>query len=88
LARRIHVDRRLRGTPRLDHREDTAGEDELAFTTRMFAWVASHPRTIGLAYFDKGWSGGSGIYELRSKRKSLALYRRAIRNARFLAALP
>lgn len=64
------------------------GEDDLAFTTRMFAWVASHPRTIGLAYFDKGWSGGSGIYELRSKPKSLALYRRAIRNARFLAALP
>src|SRR5215204_5954466 len=28
-ARRIHVDRRrLRGTPRLDHREDTGGEDE------------------------------------------------------------
>ena len=63
-------------------------EDDVAFTTRMFAWVTTHPRTIGLAYFDKGWSGGSGIYELRSKAKSLALYRRAIKNARFLAALP
>ena len=64
------------------------GEDDLAFVTRMFDWVASHPRTIGLVYFNKGWSGGSGIFELRSKPRSLALYRRAIKNARFLAALP
>ena len=64
------------------------GEDDTAFATRMFTWIASHPRMIGLVYFNKGWSGGSGIYELRSKPHSLAIYRRAIRNPRFLPALP
>jgi hypothetical protein len=63
-------------------------EDDLAFAQRMFAWVASHPRTIGLIYFNKGWSGGSGIYELRSKPRGLALYRKEIRHQRFLARLP
>jgi hypothetical protein len=63
-------------------------EDDLPFASRMLTWVGSHPRTIGLVYFNKGWSGGSGIFELRSKPKSLALYRRAIKNPRFLAALP
>ena len=64
------------------------GEDDTVFASRMFAWIPSHPRMIGLVYFNKGWSGGSGIYELRSKPRSLAIYRQAIRNPRFLPALP
>ncbi len=64
------------------------GEDDTVFASRMFTWISSHPRTVGLVYFNKGWSGGSGIYELRSKPRSLAIYRRAIRNPRFLAKLP
>jgi hypothetical protein len=63
-------------------------EDDVEFARRMFAWVASHPRTMGLIYFNKGWSGGSGIYELRSKRRGLGLYRAQIRHPRFLASLP
>ena len=63
-------------------------EDDTAFAGRMFAWIPSHRRMLGLVYFNKGWSGGSGIYELRSKPRSLAIYRRAIRNPRFLAQLP
>jgi hypothetical protein len=63
-------------------------EDDVEFARRMFAWVAAHPRTIGLVYFNKGWSGGSGIYELRSKKRGLALYRKEIKHARFLSAIP
>jgi len=64
------------------------GEDNTTFASRMFAWIPSHRRMIGLVYFNKGWSGGSGIYELGSKPRSLAIYRGAIRNPRFLATLP
>ncbi len=64
------------------------GEDDVAFAARMFDWVAKHPRTIGLVYFDKGWSGGTGIYQLHTKPQSLALYRRAIAAARFVTTLP
>lgn len=64
------------------------GEDDTAFASRMFTWILSHRRMIGLVYFNKGWSGGSGIYELRSKPRSLAIYRQAIRNPRFLPTLP
>jgi hypothetical protein len=63
-------------------------EDNVIFATRMFEWIRNHPRMIGLVYFNKGWSGGSDIFELRTKPRSLAVYRRAIRNARFLAKLP
>ena len=63
-------------------------EDDVEFARRMFAWVASHPRTIGLVYFNKGWSGGSGVYELRTKRRGLALYRTEIKHGRYLATLP
>jgi len=55
---------------------------------RMFAWVATHPRTIGLVYFDKGWSGGSGVYQLGTKPRGLAVYRREIKNPRYAAAAP
>ena len=64
------------------------GEDDATFADRMFTWARSHPRLIGLVYYNKGWSGGSGIFELRSKPLSLAIYRRAIRNRRFLTKLP
>jgi hypothetical protein len=63
-------------------------EDDLEFARRMFAWVAAHPRTVGPVYVNKGWSGGSGIYELRSKPRGLALYRAQIKHPRFLASLP
>jgi hypothetical protein len=63
-------------------------EDDPAWAERMFAWVASHPRTIGLVYFDRGWSGGSGVYALGGKPRSLAVYRQRIRHARFLATIP
>jgi hypothetical protein len=62
--------------------------DDPAFAARLFTWVSEHPRTVGLVYFNKGWSGGTGIYELRTKPRSLAVYRQAIRNARYLSKLP
>jgi hypothetical protein len=64
------------------------GNDDPTFTSRMFSWVATHPRTIGLVYFNKGWSGGSDMFELASKPRSLAIYRQAIRAPRYLATLP
>jgi len=64
------------------------GEDDVAFASRLFGWISTHPRTIGLVFFNKGWSGGSGMFELRTKPRSLAVYRGAIRNARFLNKLP
>lgn len=73
------------GKPYLVAEWGLEAEDDLPFAQRMFAWVASHPRTIGLIYFNKGWSGGSGVYELRSKRRSLAVYRREARAPHFAA---
>lgn len=61
------------------------GEDDVAFARRMFAWIERHPRTVGLVYFNRGWSGGTGLYELRTKPRSLRLYRREARAARFAA---
>ena len=52
-----------------------------AFVRQMFAWVAAHPRTVGLVYFNKGWSGGGGTFELRTKPRSLAAYRRRLARA-------
>jgi hypothetical protein len=63
-------------------------EDDPAWVQRMFRWVAAHPRTVGLVYFDKGWSGGSGVYQLGTKPRGLAVYRREIRNARFGDSAP
>jgi len=76
------------GKPYLVAEWGLEGEDDVAFASRMFEWIANHPRTIGLVYFNKGWSGGSGIFELRTKPRSLAVYRREVRNAHFLAKLP
>ena len=61
------------------------GEDDVAFARRMFAWIERHPRTVGLVYFNRGWSGGTRLYELRTKPRSLRLYRREARAARFAA---
>ena len=64
------------------------GADDAAFAARLFEWASKHPRTVGVVYFNKGWSGGTGIYELRTKPRALAVYRKAIRSTRFLSALP
>jgi hypothetical protein len=63
-------------------------EDDPAWARRMFDWVASHSRTIGLVYFNKGWSGGDSVYELSRKPRSLAVYKSAIRDPRYLSRLP
>ena len=76
------------GKPYLVAEWGLKAEDDATFASRMFEWISNHPRTIGLVYFDKGWSGGSGIFELRTKPSSLAVYRREVRNAHFLAKLP
>ena len=59
------------------------GYDSPEFVRQMFAWVAAHPRTVGLVYFNKGWSGGGGTFELRGKPQSLAAYRQAADAPRF-----
>jgi len=64
------------------------GRDDVAFASRIFAWVLQHRRTVGIVYYNKGWSGGSDVFELASKPRSLAVYRHAIRSPRFLAAIP
>jgi hypothetical protein len=85
----LHVDKLYAyGKPYLVAEWALEAEDDVEFARRMFAWVATHPRTIGLVYFNKGWSGGSGVYELRSKPHGLALYRTSIKNARYLGSLP
>jgi hypothetical protein len=59
------------------------GYDSPEFVRQMFAWVAAHPRTVGLVYFNKGWSGGGGTFELSRKPRSLAVYRQAANARRF-----
>lgn len=59
------------------------GYDSPEFVRQVFDWVASHPRTVGLVYFNKGWSGGGGTFELRRKPRSLAAYRAAANGGRF-----
>jgi hypothetical protein len=61
------------------------GFDDPSFILRMFAWAESHPRTLGLVYFEQGWSGGSSIFRLDSKPRSLAAYQAAIRGPRFVS---
>ena len=53
------------------------GCDSPSFIKKMFSWVRSHPRTIGLIYFNKGWSRGGSTFSLKTKPRSLAAYRRA-----------
>jgi hypothetical protein len=52
------------------------GYDSPSFVNKMFSWVRSHSRTIGLIYFDKGWSHGGSTFALKTKPLSLAAYRR------------
>lgn len=52
------------------------GYDSPSFVTHMFSWVRNHSRTIGLIYFNRGWSHGSSIFALSRKPRSLAVYRR------------
>ena len=59
------------------------GYDSPEYVRQMFAWVAAHPRTVGLVYFNKGWSGGNGTFELQRKPRSLAAYRQAANAPRF-----
>jgi len=59
------------------------GTDSPGFVRQMFAWVAAHPRTVGVVYFNKGWSGGGGTFELRTKPRSLAAYRESANAGRF-----
>lgn len=59
------------------------GYDDPAFMAKMFRWVAGHPRTMALMYFN-GTSGST--FRLASKRRSLASYRRFARQARFRCA--
>jgi hypothetical protein len=59
------------------------GYDSPSFVQRMFDWVRSHPRTIGLIYFDRGWSHGGYTFALKTKPRSLAVYRREARSALF-----
>jgi beta-mannanase len=56
------------------------GYDDPGFVERMFAWVASHPRTVALVYFN-GTSGST--FRLEGKPRSLAAYRRLARHARY-----
>lgn len=56
------------------------GYDDPAFVRRMFAWVATHPRTVALVYFN-GTSGTT--FRLARKPKSLSAYRRMARTARY-----
>lgn len=64
------------------------GTDDAAFIGRMFDWARAHPRTIGLVYFDRGWSGGAGTFQLATKPKSAAVYRSRARASRYLTELP
>jgi len=59
------------------------GYDSPGFITHMFSWVRSHSRTIGLIYFDRGWSHGGSTFALKTKPRSLAVYRREARLAIF-----
>jgi len=59
------------------------GYDSPEFVKRMFGWARSHSRTIGLIYFDRGWSHGGYTFALKTKPHSLAVYRREARLAVF-----
>lgn len=59
------------------------GYDDPAFMRRMFGWVATHPRTVALVYFN-GTSGTT--FRLSVKPRSLSAYRTLVRQARFRCA--
>jgi hypothetical protein len=59
------------------------GYDSPSFVHQVFAWALGHPRTIGLIYFNRGWSGGTGTFALATKPKALAAYRAAAHGPHF-----
>lgn len=59
------------------------GYDDPAFMRKMFRWVATHPRTVALMYFN-GTSGTT--FRLATKPRSLAAYRGLVRDARYRCA--
>jgi hypothetical protein len=56
------------------------GYDDPAFIRKMFGWVNTHPRVVGLSYFN-GTSGKT--FRLSSKPRSLAAYRSFASQSRF-----
>lgn len=56
------------------------GYDDPAFMKKMFNWVATHPRTVALMYFN-GTSGTT--FQLSKKPRSLAAYRTMARQSRY-----
>jgi hypothetical protein len=59
------------------------GYDDPAFMRKMFSWVTTHPRVVGMLYFN-GTSGST--FRLAQKPRSLAAYRVMARQARFRCA--
>ena len=57
------------------------GYDSPGFARHMFAWARSHLRTIGLIYFNRGWAHGRNTFVLKSKPRTLAVYRQAARQS-------
>ncbi|MCW2955771.1 MAG: celH [Thermoleophilia bacterium] len=56
------------------------GYDDAAFMKRMFAWVASHPRTVALMYFN---GTTADTFRLHRKPRSLAIYKSKVKAARY-----
>lgn len=52
------------------------GTDDPAFTSKMFKWAASHPRTKALIYFH---GNGSNLFQLNLRPRTKAVYRAAVR---------
>lgn len=59
------------------------GYDDPAFVRRMFAWAATHPRVVGLVYFN---GTGGTTFRLATKRRTLATYRTLAGQARYRCA--
>jgi hypothetical protein len=57
------------------------GKDDPAYVRAMFKWVASHPRTRALVYFN---GTSADTFKLRKKSASLRAYRRLAGAARFI----
>ncbi|MGD0167711.1 MAG: hypothetical protein ABSC51_10580 [Gaiellaceae bacterium] len=55
------------------------GYDSPRFADHMFSWARSHARTIGLIYFNRGWSHGGSTFLLATKPRTLVVYRREAR---------
>jgi hypothetical protein len=56
------------------------GYDDPRFVRSMFAWASTHPRVVGMSYFN-GTAGAT--FRLSSKPRSLAVYRSFAKRARF-----